>query len=39
MKRNKNDSNKQDFTSQYSHVTTAVLYLKLKEETTVFQNA
>ena len=35
MKRNGNDSNKQDSTSQYCHVTIAVLYLKLKEEKTV----
>ena len=38
MERNGSDSDKQDCTSQYCHVTTAVLYLKDKEETTVFQN-
>ena len=38
MKRNGNDDNKQDSTSQYCYVTIAVLYLKLKEETIVFQS-
>ena len=38
MERNGNDSNKQDSTTEYCDVTVAVLYLKLKEEITVFQN-
>lgn len=37
--RNGNDSNKQDFTTEYCDVTVAVLSLKFRKETTVFQTA
>lgn len=32
MKKNGNDSNKQDFTTEYCDVTVADLYVKLKKE-------
>ena len=34
-----NDSNKQDFTTEYCDVNGAVLYLKLNKETTAFKTA